>query len=62
MDNLRGMSDSTANNGFNAAGAATSDPTDEAIRQMVRKAINASPLLEGILDDWQSCAHWGINE
>lgn len=37
-------------------------PSDEAVGQIVRRAINASPLLEGIVDDWQSYAHSGINE
>lgn len=34
----------------------------ENIRQIARRAINASPLLEGIVDDWESYLHSGINE
>jgi hypothetical protein len=38
-------------------------PLDQdSIRQIARRAINASPVLEGILDDWESYSHWGINE
>lgn len=31
-------------------------------REIARRAINASTLLDGILDDWESHSHWGINE
>jgi hypothetical protein len=31
-------------------------------REIARRAINASPILDGILDDWESHSHWGINE
>jgi hypothetical protein len=37
-------------------------PSGHTIRQIVRRAINSSPLLEGIVDDWQSYTHSGINE
>lgn len=45
------------------AGEAPPPPAEEPnIRQIARNAINASPLLDGILDDWESFSHWGINE
>lgn len=34
----------------------------EDVRHIAQRAINASPLLEGILDDWESYSHSGINE
>ena len=37
-------------------------PTDRMVRDIARQAINASPLLDGIVDDWQSYTHAGINE
>jgi hypothetical protein len=37
-------------------------PTSRTVRDIAHRAINASPLLEGIVDDWQSYSHSGINE
>jgi hypothetical protein len=65
MSNLPGnpSSESAANNSSNFGGSQSSQhPSDIAIRQIVRRAINASPLLEEIVNDWQSWAHGGINE
>jgi hypothetical protein len=65
MNNLPGnpIFDGTANENSKPAGPGLGQhPSDSAIRQIVRSAINASPLLEEIVNDWQSCAHWGINE
>jgi hypothetical protein len=64
MNNLPGSpADQAANENSNLGGARPSPhPSDVAVRQIVRQAINASPLLEVIVDDWQSYAHWGINE
>jgi hypothetical protein len=47
-------------------GEPPAQPANHEIRDIAHRAINASPLLEGIVDDWQSYthsyAHSGINE
>jgi hypothetical protein len=40
----------------------TRQPPDEAIRKIARQAINASPILENLVEHWGAYSHWGINE